>query len=945
MLSRVEVGLRPELFDGGVDSFLKEAETSMSALSEVIRWARLLDVYWLDLPVSREELILALTEIAWDPVFQWMFTGNLIPSAAGMSGQIEDLMQQAPFRPGTFWGIEKRFRPGVNDAVGRTLLESFEMVLGRSLSQGRAASGKLLLLEGPKLNETILSSLSSEFFCDRSLETWSLLPESSLKKNDRFYQERIRHDLPKLFRKRFSSPLFSWADMERFLEEGKDRFYTWSREQVQALHTHWMEPQEYAYRKNAGFAEPTSFEFQVLMQLGLQRAMRLPQVEPSLEMVKSWVLPSAQGFGIFAWDEQDVLCVSVEGSLGCVSGEKPAWLESMRSVAGATRHLLSATSGVQPIYYTHTLGGAWNENRLPFFYRALADAGNRMGLPVLSCQWIEDESLSGVTLLHTSCGGLAPRAQFESKSKILPLDRIYRVGGQESEHPDSILQGRLLDFVLESKEFYHRVVLNALGGWLGGLASLALDSEGASVQLGSLRSSVGQESLAGLLGSPSQEMGFFAVSSEKIDAFTDLAQRRGLQVLDVGVFNLTGRFQVWEGEAPIADLSLAWLRLAPWLNWIWQASEMSLDAPVQSQASSGEVISASLEEVVLEHFHQDQEVFFLQKQSQYSGQMDHEVQGRSVIKPNMACRSGVIQPKWDSEVGLVLGAGVALAKSHVFGMAQMALDEAVRSVLTLGAEYGSPECVLALMESFWISSEQLSSDTWKKQELFEVQRGLKKAAMELSLPVVSGSFMPGVESVWKKEHPLVLLVNAVGRVPDIKYCRSSDVKSVGDCIYGLGPLDFGLLGSEFEEDLQKVKGLPWRLAQPLWPLARKLYSWMGGTLGKQQGRLKFARAISGSGMLVALMESLVGPGLGASIWLPATIHPWELLLGRGFHNWIVSVSQEHSRFLEEEWEALGLPFQKYGVVVVKGSLEIFWKDPAPLLTLSTEKIPWMVRGT
>jgi len=164
VLSRVEVGLRPELFDGGVDSFLKEAETSMSALSEVIRWARLLDVYWLDLPVSREELILALTEIAWDPVFQWMFTGNLIPSAAGMSGQIEDLMQQAPFRPGTFWGIEKRFRPGVNDAVGRTLLESFEMVLGRSLSQGRAASGKLLLLEGPKLTETILSSLSSEFF-------------------------------------------------------------------------------------------------------------------------------------------------------------------------------------------------------------------------------------------------------------------------------------------------------------------------------------------------------------------------------------------------------------------------------------------------------------------------------------------------------------------------------------------------------------------------------------------------------------------------------------------------------------------------------------------------------------------------------------------------------------------------------------------------------------
>jgi phosphoribosylformylglycinamidine (FGAM) synthase-like enzyme len=120
---------------------------------------------------------------------------------------------------------------------------------------------------------------------------------------------------------------------------------------------------------------------------------------------------------------------------------------------------------------------------------------------------------------------------------------------------------------------------------------------------------------------------------------------------------------------------------------------------------------------------------------------------------------------------------------------------------------------------------------------------------------------------------------------------------------------------------------------------------MGGTLGKQQGRLNFARAVSGSGMLVALMESLVGRGLGACIWLPATVHPWELLLGRGFHSWIVSMSQEHARFLEEEWEALGIPFQKYGMVVAKGSLEVFWKESVPLLTMSTEKIPWMVRGT
>lgn len=137
-------------------------------------------------------------EIFFDPVLQWLFTGNLIPSAAGKYGDVLDLMQAAPNRPGIFWGIERRFRPGVTDNAARTSLEAFEIVLGRRQSDARAASGSLVLFEGPELTEEMLSTIARDAFCNELIETWTILPEIELTRSDRFRQERIKRDLPQV---------------------------------------------------------------------------------------------------------------------------------------------------------------------------------------------------------------------------------------------------------------------------------------------------------------------------------------------------------------------------------------------------------------------------------------------------------------------------------------------------------------------------------------------------------------------------------------------------------------------------------------------------------------------------------------------------------------------------------------------------------------------------
>src|SRR5688572_7494043 len=112
---RLELAMRPDYPDPASQAFLRRLELAHPAIRRKVRWARMMDVYWLDLPLSREDAINTISEIFWDPVLQWMFTGNLIPSAVGQTGTITDLTDAAPFGKGKFWALERRYRPGVTD--------------------------------------------------------------------------------------------------------------------------------------------------------------------------------------------------------------------------------------------------------------------------------------------------------------------------------------------------------------------------------------------------------------------------------------------------------------------------------------------------------------------------------------------------------------------------------------------------------------------------------------------------------------------------------------------------------------------------------------------------------------------------------------------------------------------------------------------------------------
>ncbi|MBU6376370.1 MAG: hypothetical protein KGQ59_10270, partial [Bdellovibrionales bacterium] len=194
MFVRIEVAFRPDYPDPLANNLLKRVQIHDADLRKKIRWARLLEVYWLEIPRAREEIIPACLEIFQDKVTQWLFTGNLIPSASGKFGGIEDLLEASPVRPGHFWGLERRLRQGVMDSKAQSVLEALKLILGEPLPGVRASTGQLLVLEGAQITEEDLSRFSRNIWCNPQVETWSFLSQDELSGNDRFFQDRVRKD-------------------------------------------------------------------------------------------------------------------------------------------------------------------------------------------------------------------------------------------------------------------------------------------------------------------------------------------------------------------------------------------------------------------------------------------------------------------------------------------------------------------------------------------------------------------------------------------------------------------------------------------------------------------------------------------------------------------------------------------------------------------------------
>jgi phosphoribosylformylglycinamidine synthase II len=1019
VFARIEVAMQPDFTDPHANNALERLGLVNPALRRKVRWARSVDVFWLDIPLAREELIGAISEIYWDKVLQWVFTGNLIPSAAGKHGGIQDLMEAAPHRPGKFYALERRFRPGVTDNVARTSLEAFEIVAGKKLPDARAASGGLLVLEGPELTDEDLATIAREILCNELIETWTVYNESELSKSDRFHQERVKRDLPKVNMRTSLEvqlhPISTQSDAA--LDSlSKSNLWALTLEEMLAIKEHFGSYREKERRAKLGLGEPTDVEMEVIAQTwsehckhklfaaeidykDFERQPTAPEIpskivslfkttisETTKEIPKHWLLSVfSDNAGIIAFDEEDALCIKVE------THNSPSALDpyggALTGIVGVNRDILGCGLGARPIFNTDVFCLAVPDYAKPLperllhprrildgVRRGVEHGGNKSGIPTINGALVFDDRYLGKPLIYCGTGGFMPREiagrACETK-EVRPGDRVVMVGGRigkdgihgatfsslalDEASPssavqlgDPITQKRVADFLLEARDrgLYRAVTDNGAGGLSSSVGEMATLSGGARIDVSLAKVKYPGLKPFELVVSESQERMTLAVPPENMPEFARLADRRGVEVSDLGEFTESGTFDVMMGNQLVSSLRLDFLhdgnpRIKLQAEWRGR--------PPLPKKSPQEAIQTNGAQTLLDLLGRPN----IASKEWLIRQYDHEVQGTSVIKPLHTVAAGtphavsgpndagVIKPKLESVLGVAVGCGInpKLSDWDPYIMAQSAVDEAVRNVLAVGAEYGEAKSVLALVDNFcWPDPV---SDTGKAAALVRACFGMRAAAKELSAPFVSGKDSMkndykgrlGGEEI-KISVPPTLLVTAVARVNDVRWTRTADFKHPGDVIYVLGGRALGLVGSELHSMRRErgIETLPGdtepRLAKPDWEEARRTYAWMGGAIGKEQGKMRSLHDVADGGMLVTLAESMLARGLGAVIQLPnatdASFNPWEYCFGEGFHSFVTSCTEADTSVLENEWTALRVPFRKLGHITGSDKLEVKW---------------------
>jgi phosphoribosylformylglycinamidine synthase subunit PurL len=323
-------------------------------------------------------------------------------------------------------------------------------------------------------------------------------------------------------------------------------------------------------------------------------------------------------------------------------------------------------------------------------------------------------------------------------------------------------------------------------------------------------------------------------------------------------------------------------------------------------------------------------------------QYDHQVQNNTVLFPGGA-DAAIVRLRPQLEPGASSNKGIAATVDcnaryvylHPYEGAKAAVAEAARNLSCVGAE------PIAVTDNLNFGSPENPIGYW---QLAEACRGISEACRELATPVTGGNVSLYNETLDSDGKPKAIyptpVIGMVGLVPDLtKICGQGWVNE-GDRIYLLGAslttvdetVTFG--GSEYLAALHgTVAGSPpvvnFELERQVQATCRE---------GIRQGWVKSAHDCSEGGMAIALAESCISGGLGASVTVPAVDRFDHLLFAEGGARIIVSVSPTQVA----TWEAyvqthLANNWQEIGQVnAIGGSLEILTADNLGLINARIE---------
>ena len=673
--------------------------------------------------------------------------------------------------------------------------------------------------------------------------------------------------------------------------------------------------------------------------------------------------------GVVAFDDEYGISFKVE------THNHPSAIEPYggagTGIGGVLRDTLGTGLGAKPIVNTDVFcfgppdlpmdelpAGALHPLRvLRGVVSGVRDYGNRMGIPTASGALYFDERYIGNPLVYCGSIGLIPRGMVEKV--VHPGDRVVALGGrtgrdgihgatfssveltEESETVSSgavqignaITEKKFLDVLIKARDLglYRSVTDCGAGGFSSAVGEMG-EETGARVDLEKIPLKYEGLSYWEIWISEAQERMVFAVAPEKYAEFEALAESEGVECTDIGEFTGNGKLELFYEGNQVCDLGVDFLfNGRPPANF----SSVFRKPEVEDAEPHGDFSAAALLREILAAPNVASKEWVIR-------QYDHEVQGRSIIKPLQGPGADgpgdgvVFTPRYDSLRGIAIGCGMNPRYGDIdpYRMAVSAVDEAVRNIVACG---GNPSKTAILDNFCWGNTarpETLGS-------LVEASRGCYDAAMALGTPFVSGKDSLNNEfrtASGTLSIPPSLLISSLSMVEDVSCSVTMDLKESGNLLVLVGETRAEMGGSHYAKFAGGGGDVPC-----LPPEASQIHQAMHGAI--QQRLVRSCHDLSEGGLAVAAAEMAFSGGLGAKIQLdklPVSAEGGGLddlqgLFSESNCRYLVEVSQENKDALLALFD--GLPAAVVGETCEDGVLEVTGKDGAgEILSESIEEL-------
>jgi phosphoribosylformylglycinamidine synthase II len=910
--TRLEIFTPSRYPDGRADRVLRGLR---NAFPSAVRACRLVDVVILqgidDLTPE------AASEVFRDTVAQEMLIGEHA-AARAFAGEWD-------------WLVEVTSRPGVTDPVALTAREA----LGVCLPSG--VPPRAIIQTAVQYILTMAAAVDTDqlarFFHNPLVQSAVCISRAKWGEGLR-PPERYPHHVAE---SPAEVTVFDLDGLSESRLEGlsRDRLLALSLPEMKAVQGHFADPRTAAVRQARGLPPgPTDVELEMIAQTWSEhckhkifnatvrysepRGAGDPKAEVIDSLFRTFIRATTESVarhrrflrsvfhdnsGVIAFDRSTLVCFKVE------THNSPSALDpyggAITGIVGVNRDILGTGLGAQPVFNTNVLcfaspdtpaaevpPGLLHPARvLEGVHRGIVDGGNQSGIPVAAGAFLFDESYLGKPLVFCGTGGVMPariRGRDSCVKEVRPGDLAVMVGGRigkdgihgatfssealsESSPTsavqigDPITQKKMTDLLLEARDrgLYRGLTDNGAGGLSSSLGEMAGLSGGVSIDLDACPVKYTGLAPWEILVSESQERMSLAVPPESWAPLQNLARRWGVEATVVGTFTDSGAVEVSAGGKLAGRLELSFLHGG--LPVMELRAQWSPPAAVPAAPPRVDDLGRLMLDLVGD--------LNVRSREEWVRCYDHEVQGRSVVKPFVGRRrdgpsdGAVMFVRHDSFRGITVTHGICprYGDHDTFDMAQCAVDEAVRAHVALG---GDPEQMSGLDNFCWpdpVEGPGNPDGAFKMAQLVRACRGLSEACLAYRLPLISGKdSMKNDARVGGRRISIrpTLLVSVLGIIADVRRAQTTDLKTPGDLLYVVGETRGELGGTILEGRLRTPLGpCPSVRLADAWTCYRRLHAAL------QAGLARSCHDCSDAGLWGALAESCVGGDLGARVSL------------------------------------------------------------------------------